>query len=101
MLTVLFLFQDTITKTYQVSRHHIRAYFHYYPSYYHLHIHFVHLKNDVGGTHAGKAHLVSDVINNIETFGNDFYKKKTLSVTLRETDPLLKLLLKKDDNDQN
>lgn len=39
----------------------------------------------------GKAHLVSDVIDNIENVSDDFYAKKTLPVTLREKDPLLEL----------
>jgi len=59
------------------------------------------LKNDVGSSRVGKAHLVSDVIDNIQTFGGDFYKKKTLCVTLREKDPLLKLLLKNADDEQS
>eukprot|EP00111_Clytia_hemisphaerica_P000616 TCONS_00001773-protein len=84
---------EVIKKTYNVPSNQIRAYFHYFPSYYHLHVHFVHLKNDVGGIYVGKAHLVSDVIDNIERFGDDFYAKKTLPVTLREKDTLLKLLL--------
>ena len=49
----------------------------------------------------GKAHLVSDVIDNIENVSGDFYAKKTLPVTLREKDPLLKLFLKTEkENDE-
>ena len=48
----------------------------------------------------GKAHLVSDVIDNIENVSSDFYAKKTLPVTLREKDPLLELFLKTEDENK-
>lgn len=84
---------ETIKSKYNINREHIRAYFHYYPSYYHLHVHFNHINNDVAGTSAGKAHLLIDVIDNIENIDNEFYQKKALPVMVREQDPLLKLLL--------
>jgi len=83
---------DTISKKYGVPSTQIRAYFHYYPSYYHLHVHFSHLMFDAGGTTVEKAHLLRDVIDNIEQISDDFYSKKTLSVALCERDPLLQLL---------
>ena len=67
-------------------------YFHYHPSYYHLHVHFNHIRHDVGGINVGKAHLLTDVIDNIENIDSNFYAKKTLPVVLRELDPLLKVL---------
>ena len=83
-----------IKEKYGVPNKEIRAYFHYYPSYYHLHVHFIHVKYDVGGIHVGKAHLLSEVIDNIENIDNKFYQKKTLGVEIKERDPLLPLLLK-------
>lgn len=48
---------------YGVRDDQLRVYLHYMPSYYHLHVHFVHVKHDAGaGMAAGKAHLLSDVI---------------------------------------
>ncbi|XP_065668412.1 m7GpppX diphosphatase isoform X2 [Hydra vulgaris] len=86
---------DEIVKKYGVSSDEIRSYFHYYPSYYHLHVHYNHLQADVGGTSAEKAHLLSDVIDNIENISNDYYQRKTLTVLLREQDPLYSLLSEK------
>jgi m7GpppX diphosphatase len=43
---------------------------HYQPSYYHFHLHFTHLQLDEGhGMAAGKAHLLEDVIDNLEVRG--------------------------------
>ena len=50
------------------------------------------MQYDVGGVNVGKAHLLTDVINNIEDIASDFYERKTLAVVLRERDPLLPLL---------
>ncbi|XP_057313843.1 m7GpppX diphosphatase-like isoform X2 [Hydractinia symbiolongicarpus] len=86
---------ETIKDKYAVASDQIRAYFHYYPSYYHLHVHFNHIHHDVGGTSIGKAHLLSDVIDNIENIDGEYYAKKTLPVTLRERDPLLPILTEK------
>jgi len=35
---------DAISARYGVPRSQIRAYFHYQPSYYHLHVHYTHIK---------------------------------------------------------
>ena len=41
----------------------LRVYMHYQPSYYHLHMHFLHVGCDAeAGMAAGKAHLLDDVI---------------------------------------
>ena len=41
----------------------VRAYFHYLPTFYHLHVHFDHVSADVTATHAvSKAILLDDVI---------------------------------------
>jgi len=87
---------DAIEKKYGVKSPQMRTYFHYYPSYYHLHIHFTHIQYDIGCS-AGRAHLLQDVIDNIENVSSDFYAKKTLPVTLFEKDPLLELLTEKKD----
>lgn len=67
----------------------IRAYIHYLPSYEHFHVNFSHLMHDSGGVQTEKAHLLNDVIYNIENISSDFYEKRTLPVKLYEGDPLL------------
>ena len=83
------LFQKSIEEKYGVPRNQLRVYFHYQPSYYHLHFHFTHLHYDAPGSGVTRAHLVSDVIDNIER-DSDFYAKKTLAFALRSTEGLYK-----------
>ena len=66
----------------------LRLYLHYQPSYYHLHVHVTHLQFDAPGTQATKAHLLSDVIENI-SLKAEYYQSKSLSFVLREKDGLL------------
>lgn len=83
---------EAIKSKYGVEKNELRVYFHYQPSYYHLHVHFNHIHYDVGGISVGKAHLLTDVIDNIENIDSNFYGKKCLPVLLREQDPLLPIL---------
>jgi m7GpppX diphosphatase len=76
-----------IKEKYGVNSNEVRAYFHYQPSYYHLHVHFNYLKYDAPGIFCDKAHLLDTVINNIKMVPN-YYEKATLSFTVRENDKL-------------
>ena len=59
-----FLCDQAITMRHGVAAEQLRVYLHYQPSYYHLHVHFVHVKHDAGmGMAVGKAHLLSEVIS--------------------------------------
>ena len=54
---------QAIRSRHGVAAEQLRIYLHYQPSYYHLHVHFLHVKHDAGmGMAAGKAHLLTDVI---------------------------------------
>lgn len=81
--------QDSIRQTYGVESHKLRVYFHYQPSYYHLHIHFTHIQYDAPGSDVMRAHLLTDVIDNL-TIDSEFYAKKTLSFVVRDEDALYK-----------
>ncbi|KAK6173523.1 hypothetical protein SNE40_016956 [Patella caerulea] len=78
-----------IKEKFNIPDSKLRIYIHYQPSYYHLHVHFTHVKFDAPGSDVFRAHLLSSVIENIENNG-DFYENKTLSFTLRENDNLFK-----------
>lgn len=71
----------------------VLVFLHYRPSYYHLHVHFVHVDSEpTHGMQAGKAHMLTDVISAIEACG-DFYERATLACAVGENDPLyLKLV---------
>lgn len=81
--------QEVISAKYSISKSSLRIYVHYLPSYYHLHVHFTHISYDAPGIVAGKAHLLDDIIDNLELLAN-FYQQKTMTYVLRESDELFK-----------
>uniref|UniRef100_A0A8C9P868 m7GpppX diphosphatase n=1 Tax=Spermophilus dauricus TaxID=99837 RepID=A0A8C9P868_SPEDA len=83
--------QEAIMKRYQVKADHLRVYLHYLPSYYHLHVHFTALGFEAPGSSVERAHLLAQVIENLE-YDPTHYQQRTLTFTLRADDPLLKLL---------
>lgn len=76
-----------IEEKYAIPPSQIRAYFHYQPSYYHLHVHFNYLKYDAPGIFCDKAHLLDAVIDNIKLMPN-YYQKATLNFVARANDKL-------------
>lgn len=61
---------QAIASKYGVAAGELRYYVHYQPSYYHFHVHITHLQLDEGhGMAAGKAHLLEDIIDNLEVRG--------------------------------
>ncbi|XP_071511096.1 m7GpppX diphosphatase-like [Diadema antillarum] len=80
---------NCVTEKYGVAEDQLRMYFHYQPSYYHLHVHVTNLKFDAPGTHVTRAHLLSSVIANIELVP-DYYQRVPLSFVLMENNSLLK-----------
>ena len=73
-----------------VGADEVRLFVHYQPTYYHFHVHVAHLRHDTipGGTVVGRAHLLDDIIGNIETFDPNYYQKATLTYFLGENDAL-------------
>lgn len=90
--THLQLLDNILTKSlaaiktkYDVQPSQIRAYFHYQPSFYHLHVHFTYLNYDAPGIHCDKSHLITSVIDNIRLIP-DYYQKASLTFAVREQD---------------
>ncbi|XP_006731395.1 m7GpppX diphosphatase [Leptonychotes weddellii] len=83
--------QEAILQRYQVSGDRLRVYLHYLPSYYHLHVHFTALGFEAPGSGVERAHLLADVIENLER-DPDHYQQRTLTFALRADDALLELL---------
>lgn len=73
---------EILNKKFGVNASSIRMYLHYQPTYYHLHVHFSHVKM-TQGTFSGKAVLLEDVIFNLSV-NSDHYKNATLSFVLGE-----------------
>ncbi|XP_017888854.1 m7GpppX diphosphatase [Ceratina calcarata] len=76
-----------IVKKFNIPASQLRVYFHYQPSYYYLHVHFVYLMFEAPGIYVERAHLLSTVIRNIELMP-DYYTKAVLSYAVVEGDPL-------------
>ncbi|KAK5165209.1 uncharacterized protein LTR77_009307 [Saxophila tyrrhenica] len=64
---------STVTKLYEgVEEDMLKFYVHYQPTYYHFHVHVVHVNLDATTTQAvGKALGLDDVISQLETIGGD------------------------------
>ncbi|XP_050311803.1 m7GpppX diphosphatase [Anthonomus grandis grandis] len=91
-----------LTSKYGLDSSQLRIYFHYQPSFYHLHVHFTYLRHEAPGILAERAHMLTSVISNLELLP-DYYQRATIPYVLRENDKLFaKLekegLLKKKEN---
>lgn len=93
LLITVFPYQEAILKRYQVTGDRLRVYLHYLPSYYHLHVHFTALGFEAPGSGVERAHLLAQVIENLEC-DPKHYQQRTLTFALRTDDPLLQLLQK-------
>ncbi|KAM4703538.1 m7GpppX diphosphatase [Rhinophrynus dorsalis] len=80
--------QEAILKQYGIQGNKLRIYLHYQPSYYHLHVHFTALGHDAPGTSVERAHLLCDVIQNIES-NPLYYQMRTLTYALRSDEALI------------
>uniref|UniRef100_A0A674MVH5 m7GpppX diphosphatase n=2 Tax=Takifugu rubripes TaxID=31033 RepID=A0A674MVH5_TAKRU len=80
--------KEAIMEKYGLPASKLRVYLHYQPSYYHLHVHFTMLGYEAPGCGVERAHLLGDVIQNLQS-NPDYYKSHTLSFPLRAEDGLL------------
>jgi len=85
--------KKAIQDKYGLKSSKIRAYFHYQPSYYHLHVHFTNLEYTPPGVNCEKSHCLETVISNLELSGS-FYKTATLNFVVREKDKIYAALQK-------
>ncbi len=75
------------TEKYGLPQSQIRAYFHYQPSFYHLHVHFTLASYNAPGSSVEGAHLLPVVIRNIEA-DPAHYQRATLPFPVKESDNL-------------
>uniref|UniRef100_A0A672KCK8 m7GpppX diphosphatase n=2 Tax=Sinocyclocheilus grahami TaxID=75366 RepID=A0A672KCK8_SINGR len=80
--------EDAIQQQYGIPQRKLRMYLHYQPSYYHLHVHFTSLEFDAPGCRVERAHLLSDVIQNLQA-DSSYYRNRSLAFPLRADDGLL------------
>ncbi|EDV43778.1 uncharacterized protein Dana_GF18649 [Drosophila ananassae] len=82
--------KKAIRERYGVNPNQLRMYFHYQPSFYHLHVHINPVRNDAPGIWCEKSHMLDTVINNLELLP-DYYQRATLPFVLYEGNKLLDL----------
>lgn len=77
---------------YLVPADQLRLFIHYQPSYYHFHIHIVNVRHSgLGdGIAVGKAHLIEDVIENLNYMGPEGYMNRTMTYVIGENHHLWK-----------
>ncbi|XP_053179915.1 m7GpppX diphosphatase [Scomber japonicus] len=80
--------KEAILQRYNLPASKLRVYLHYQPSYYHLHVHFTKLGYEAPGCGVERAHLLADVIQNLQA-DPQYYKTRTLYFPLRADDGLL------------
>ncbi|CCC13278.1 unnamed protein product [Sordaria macrospora k-hell] len=88
-------FVEATTKVYpQIDEDQLKLYVHYQPTYYHFHIHIVHVQLEAGATQAvGKAVGLDGIIETLEVMEGDGeagMDKLTMSYTLGEESDLWK-----------
>ncbi len=76
-----------IKEKYNLDSTKIRAHFHYQPSFYHLHIHFTHIKHTTIGIECDRAHSLNTVIDNLKNYPN-YYQKATMTFLIRKNEKL-------------
>lgn len=81
---------QVIEKVYGIKKDQLRIFVHYQPQFYHFHVHYTRLENDIGAQ-VEKAHLLLDIIQDLETDPKCFHKK-TLVYKLSLKDKLYQLL---------
>ena len=91
-LPLLYHIRDAGTKTlcdvYGVKPSELRIFVHYQPQFYHFHVHFTRLHNDLG-CQVERAHLLADIIATLEADGEAYQTKRTLHYQLKANDALL------------
>jgi len=74
--------EDFMKSTFNIGSNKLRMYFHYPPSFWHLHIHVNLFDCNSPGINAEYCHLLHTVIQNL-TINSDYYKKITIETLNR------------------
>jgi len=77
---------ETIGDVYGVAPQHLRVFVHYHPQFYHFHIHFTRLDNEIGCL-VERGHLISDIVQNLE-LESMYYAKRNIATKLKTSSEL-------------
>ena len=81
---------DAIKTIYGVDKDQIRVFVHYQPQFYHFHVHYTRLENEVGCS-VERGHLLTDIIQNLE-MDSEYYCKRIVTYKLKKGSPLQNLI---------
>ncbi|XP_075999518.1 m7GpppX diphosphatase-like [Genypterus blacodes] len=79
--------KKAILQRYGLPANKLSVYLHYQPSNNHLHVHFTAVDYEVPGCGLERAHLLADVIQNLQ-LDHKYYKSRTLSFRVKKDDGL-------------
>ena len=79
-----------IKEVYGIKKDQIRVFIHYQPQFYHFHVHFTRLENEVGCS-VERGHLMNDVIQNLE-MDDEYYCKRVITFKLKKGTSLQNLI---------
>ena len=71
--------KETISKRHSIDCNNIISFVHYYPTYYHFHIHFMNIMHP--SAFEGKNHYIHNIIQNIKIC-SDYYQKVDIQLIL-------------------
>ena len=71
-----------IAEKFNCKPNEIRAFLHYPPSFYYLHIHFLHISLENGGIYVNRAIDLNEIIQNIK-LKNDYYQTITIDQSVK------------------
>ena len=80
--------EEVIRETYGLEDHSVRVFVHYPPQFYHFHVHYTNVAVDIG-VQTERAHLLDDVIDNIER-DSEHYAKCAITGRMGENDELFR-----------
>jgi m7GpppX diphosphatase len=87
--------REVIKNTYGLANESLRIFVHYPPQFYHFHVHFTNVSVE-HGVSVERAHLLDDVIENIER-DSEHYAKRSITCRMGENDELWRRFKELDD----
>ena len=79
--------KKSVSELLKIPPSRIRVYFHYWPSFYQLHVHFNDSADRGIGVETERAHLIEEVLNNLKSNAK-YYESAEIVVGIKENDPL-------------
>ena len=67
-----------VSLKYGIPPEKLCVFVHYFPTYFHFHVHILNLESEAAGINVGQAHLLDEIIDNIESIDGEYYKRRTL-----------------------